>query len=90
MAANSRFATSRLTSTFMILLLLLDLKFGSGRTLAFMTTTAKDVFNESYQAGAPPWVIGEPQPAIVALEQTGMIAAGCWTRAAALASTPSC
>ena len=47
-----------------------------------MTTTAKDVFNESYQAGAPPWVIGEPQPAIVALEQTGMISgrvldAGC-------------
>jgi SAM-dependent methyltransferase len=66
----------------MIVLLLLDLKFGSGRTLALMTTPAKDVFNEFYQAGAPPWVIGEPQPAIVALEQTGAIGgrvldAGC-------------
>jgi SAM-dependent methyltransferase len=66
----------------MIVLLLLDLEFGSGRTLALMTTPAKDVFNEFYQAGAPPWVIGEPQPAIVALEQTGAIGgrvldAGC-------------
>jgi len=47
-----------------------------------MTTSAKDVFNGFYQAGAPPWVIGEPQPAIVALEQTGAIGgrvldAGC-------------
>jgi SAM-dependent methyltransferase len=66
----------------MIVLLVLDLKFGSGRTLALMTTSAKDVFNEFYQVGAPPWVIGEPQPAIVALEQTGAIGgrvldAGC-------------
>jgi SAM-dependent methyltransferase len=60
----------------MIVLLLLDLEFGSGRTLALMTTPAKDVFNEFYQAGAPPWVIGEPQPAIVALEQTGAIGLG--------------
>ena len=49
-----------------------------------MTTSAKDVFDGFYQAGAPPWVIGEPQPAIVALERTGVISgrvldAGCGT-----------
>ena len=38
-----------------------------------MTTPARDRFNEFYENGTPPWVIGEPQPAIVALEQAGLI-----------------
>ena len=38
-----------------------------------MTTPARETFDDAYQTGTPPWVIGEPQPAIVALEQTGMI-----------------
>jgi SAM-dependent methyltransferase len=38
-----------------------------------MTTPAKDRFDEAYQSGTPPWVIGEPQPAVVALERTGAI-----------------
>lgn len=38
-----------------------------------MTTPAKDRFNEAYQTRTAPWVIGEPQPAIVALEHTGAI-----------------
>ncbi len=38
-----------------------------------MTTPARERFNEFYENGTPPWVIGEPQPAIVALEQTGRI-----------------
>ncbi|MCV7422196.1 class I SAM-dependent methyltransferase [Mycobacterium yunnanensis] len=38
-----------------------------------MTTPARDRFDEAYQSGSPPWVIGEPQPAVVALEQTGAI-----------------
>jgi SAM-dependent methyltransferase len=38
-----------------------------------MTTPARERFNDAYRTGTPPWVIGEPQPAIVALEQTGMI-----------------
>jgi SAM-dependent methyltransferase len=38
-----------------------------------MTTSARDRFNAFYENGTPPWVIGEPQPAIVALEQTGVI-----------------
>ena len=38
-----------------------------------MTTPARQMFDDAYQTGTPPWVIGEPQPAIVALEQTGMI-----------------
>lgn len=42
-----------------------------------VTTPAPDVsrrFNEFYESGTPPWVIGEPQPAIVELEQTGVVA----------------
>jgi SAM-dependent methyltransferase len=39
-----------------------------------MTTSARDTFNTFYENGTPPWVIGEPQPAIVALERTGAIA----------------
>ena len=38
-----------------------------------MTTSARARFNAFYENGTPPWVIGEPQPAIVALEQTGVI-----------------
>ena len=38
-----------------------------------MTTPPKDRFNEAYESRTAPWVIGEPQPAIVALEQTGRI-----------------
>ena len=38
-----------------------------------MTTPARDRFDAAYQTGTPPWVIGEPQPAIVAVEQTGAI-----------------
>ena len=38
-----------------------------------MTTPARATFEAFYQDGTPPWVIGAPQPAIVALEQTGVI-----------------
>lgn len=38
-----------------------------------MTTPAKDRFSEAYETRTAPWVIGEPQPAIVALEHTGRI-----------------
>jgi SAM-dependent methyltransferase len=38
-----------------------------------MTTPARARFNDFYENGTPPWVIGEPQPAIVALERTGLI-----------------
>ena len=38
-----------------------------------MTTPARDRFDEAYQTGSPPWVIGEPQPAVVALERSGAI-----------------
>lgn len=38
-----------------------------------MTTSAREAFNSFYENGTPPWVIGEPQPAIVALEKTGAI-----------------
>lgn len=44
-----------------------------GITLGCMTTSARDTFNSFYENGTPPWVIGEPQPAIVALEKTGLI-----------------
>ena len=36
-----------------------------------MSTPAKQRFDEAYESHTAPWVIGEPQPAIVALEQTG-------------------
>lgn len=40
-----------------------------------MTSTkpSRDRFDDAYQSGTPPWVIGEPQPAIVALEKQGLI-----------------
>lgn len=36
-------------------------------------TPAAARFDLAYQIGAPPWVIGEPQPAIITLEQAGLI-----------------
>jgi SAM-dependent methyltransferase len=38
-----------------------------------MTTPAREFFDDAYRTGSPPWVIGEPQPTIVALEQAGLI-----------------
>lgn len=38
-----------------------------------MSTPASERFNAFYESGTPPWVIGEPQPAIVALERTRRI-----------------
>ena len=45
-------------------------------------TPIRDRFNDAYENRTAPWVIGEPQPAIVGLEQTGvlrgrMLDAGC-------------
>jgi SAM-dependent methyltransferase len=45
-------------------------------------TPSRERFNETYENRTAPWVIGEPQPAIVGLEQTGvlrgrMLDAGC-------------
>jgi SAM-dependent methyltransferase len=37
------------------------------------TTPAFSLFDDAYQARTAPWVIGEPQPAIVELERTGLI-----------------
>ena len=37
------------------------------------TTPAISLFDDAYQARTAPWVIGEPQPAIVELERTGVI-----------------
>lgn len=34
-------------------------------------TPTTDHFEQSYVEGSPPWVIGEPQPAVVALERAG-------------------
>jgi SAM-dependent methyltransferase len=36
-------------------------------------TPALSRFDEFYRTTTPPWVIGEPQPAIIALEQAGLI-----------------
>jgi SAM-dependent methyltransferase len=38
-----------------------------------MTTPPRERFDDAYQNRTAPWVIGEPQPAIVALERTGLI-----------------
>jgi SAM-dependent methyltransferase len=48
------------------------------------TTPAFSLFDDAYQSRTAPWVIGEPQPAIVDLERTGLIRgkvldAGCGT-----------
>ena len=37
------------------------------------TTPALSRFDEFYRSSTPPWVIGEPQPAIVELERAGLI-----------------
>ena len=37
------------------------------------TTPAISRFDEFYRSSTPPWVIGEPQPAIVELERAGLI-----------------
>jgi SAM-dependent methyltransferase len=37
------------------------------------TTPAIDRFNEAYRSRSAPWVIGEPQPAIVELQRAGRI-----------------
>ena len=37
------------------------------------TTPAFSLFDDAYQARTAPWVIGEPQPAIVELERAGVI-----------------
>lgn len=47
-------------------------------------TPVRSAFDEAYLAGTAPWVIGEPQPAIVDLERVGWIRgkvldAGCGT-----------
>jgi SAM-dependent methyltransferase len=36
-------------------------------------STAPSTFDEFYRSGEPPWVIGEPQPAVVELERAGGI-----------------
>jgi SAM-dependent methyltransferase len=38
-----------------------------------MPRRTREHFNDAYENRTAPWVIGEPQPAIVALEQTGRI-----------------
>jgi SAM-dependent methyltransferase len=48
------------------------------------TTPFRGAFDEAYRNGTAPWVIGEPQPAIVAVERAGWIRgevldAGCGT-----------
>ena len=37
------------------------------------STPSMDRFDDAYRSGTPPWVIGEPQPAIVELEANGLI-----------------
>ncbi len=37
------------------------------------TTPSRTVFDEAYTSRTAPWMIGEPQPAIVALERSGWI-----------------
>jgi SAM-dependent methyltransferase len=46
------------------------------------TTPTRSLFDEAYESRTAPWVIGEPQPAVVELERTGRISgrvldAGC-------------
>ena len=38
-----------------------------------MTTPPCERFNQAYETHTAPWVIGEPQPAVIALERTGRI-----------------
>ncbi|MQA13432.1 MAG: methyltransferase domain-containing protein [Pseudonocardiaceae bacterium] len=37
------------------------------------TTPSRSIFDSAYESNSAPWVIGEPQPAIVALERDGWI-----------------
>jgi SAM-dependent methyltransferase len=37
------------------------------------TTPRLALFDDSYRTGTPPWVIGEPQPAVAELERSGLI-----------------
>lgn len=36
-------------------------------------TPTRQRFDDAYRSGTPPWVIGEPQPAVVHLERAGLI-----------------
>ncbi|ANW64857.1 SAM-dependent methyltransferase [Mycobacterium sp. djl-10] len=36
------------------------------------TTPRISQFDDAYRTGSPPWVIGEPQPAVMALERDGL------------------
>jgi SAM-dependent methyltransferase len=38
-----------------------------------MSTTAPSHFQNAYLTGEPPWIIGEPQPAVVAAEAEGLL-----------------
>ncbi|GLZ47463.1 SAM-dependent methyltransferase [Actinomycetospora sp. NBRC 106375] len=38
-----------------------------------MTTPAPSAFQEAYVSGEPPWIIGEPQPAVIAAEAEGLL-----------------
>jgi SAM-dependent methyltransferase len=38
-----------------------------------MPTPSPTRFQEAYATGEPPWIIGEPQPAVVALEAEGLL-----------------
>ena len=38
-----------------------------------MSTTAPSHFQDAYLTGEPPWIIGEPQPAVVAAEAEGLL-----------------
>ncbi|GAA4831447.1 class I SAM-dependent methyltransferase [Saccharopolyspora rosea] len=37
------------------------------------STVSREIFESAYETGTPPWVIGEPQPAVVELERSGGI-----------------
>lgn len=37
------------------------------------TTPTRELFDEAYESRTAPWVIGEPQPAVVELERAGLI-----------------
>jgi SAM-dependent methyltransferase len=45
----------------------------AGAPASGATTAARRTFDEAYLSHTAPWVIGEPQPAIVALERNGWI-----------------
>lgn len=49
-----------------------------------------ETWNAVYDNDTAPWVIGEPQPAIVALERAGWIRGRVLDPAAGPVSTPSC